>query len=137
MLVQSFLFRKVILCMIIFLRVEKTIIYIGSHPPVNTILTEYTFQNSKLLAPVVYFAEPVKTSSWFCLVIETCTVHLISHPDQPGRKLIYHYKREDTLQLTVIIYIVGLKWACWPPFNNMQFTRKFLWAKLSPLFMVE
>ena len=26
----------------------------------------------------------------------TCTVHLISTPDQPGKKQIYHYRREDT-----------------------------------------
>ena len=28
------------------------------------------------------------------LVRATCTVHLISDPDQPGGKRMYHYKRE-------------------------------------------
>ena len=38
------------------------------------------------LWPDVYFAEPDKTSLWV-----VWQVHLISVPDQPGRKRMYHY----------------------------------------------
>ena len=49
------------------------------------------YQNSKLLVPVVYFTDPVLDSVMGCLGRATYTVHLISVPDQPAGKQIFHY----------------------------------------------
>ena len=41
-----------------------------------------------------------------CLGRATCTVHLISAQDQPGRKPMYHYICNRSQELTVLIYIL-------------------------------
>ena len=58
----------------------------------------YIYEDSKVLAPVVYFAVSDKTNWWAVWVKETCKVDLISVPDQPGRKQFYHYIREVILE---------------------------------------
>ena len=50
---------------------------------------QYIYQNSKLLEPVVYFADPVKTSSWAVLAEENEKSTWIFFPylDQPENKI--------------------------------------------------
>ncbi len=48
------------------------------------------YQDSKLLAPAVHFADSVKTDLWGCLGRITLTVHLISARDQQEGKRMYH-----------------------------------------------
>ena len=54
-----------------------------------TMCQQYIYQDSKRLEPVAYFAEPDLTSLWAVWGRATCTVHLISAPDKPGRKNKY------------------------------------------------
>ena len=54
--------------------------------------SQYIYQNSKLLVPVVYL-NSVKTSLWAVWAEHLGIVHSISARDQPGKKQMYHSKR--------------------------------------------
>jgi hypothetical protein len=58
----------------------------------GSLLTQYIYKDSKLLALVFYFA--VCSLSMGHLGKATCTVHLISDPNQSGRKRMFPYIRE-------------------------------------------
>ena len=58
--------------------------------------TVYIYLNSKLLAPVVFFSDPVFKLVYGLVWAEqhALYVHLISVSDQPGRNRMYHYIRK-------------------------------------------
>ena len=61
----------------------------------------YVYEDSKLLPTVVYFGKPVKNSLW--AVSDEQQALNFCPPDQPGRKLMYHYVHRRRYELTVLI----------------------------------